>query len=385
MNFLRPRRGWGVKWPVGRSDLVMGGAGLSTRRAQHAAPLHIGTLTSPCFQSIPETVLMLRDRFERVLSYLRISVTDRCNFRCTYCLPAEGVEWKAREEILSLEEIAAVARAGAELGLTKIRLTGGEPTVRAELPALVRMLRAIPGVRELAMTTNASRLDELAGPLHAAGLDSVNISLDSLRPEVANAIARRDVFAPVQRGVDAALQAGLRIKFNAVVARGVNDDELCDLVHFAHERGAAMRFIEAMPMGHITQSQRAAYVSTEEMRASLAAEFDLEQEPASSDPARGWHCTRTGARVAFISSISEAFCDTCNRMRLTADGGLRPCLHQDVEEPVRALLRSGLNAAELNEALKDAYRSAAALKWAGHHMNDFIPLHSVKDMISIGG
>lgn len=328
---------------------------------------------------------MLRDRFNRVLSYLRISVTDRCNFRCTYCLPAEGIDWKPRSEILSFEEITRVADAGAGLGLTKIRLTGGEPTVRANLPMLVGMLRAIPAVRELAMTTNASRLDQLAAPLRQAGLDGVNISLDSLRPEVANAIARREVFTAIQRGIDAAGAAGLKIKFNAVVARGVNDAELCDLVHFAHARGAEMRFIEAMPMGQTAAAQRAAYVSTEEMRQNLARDFHLEREATSSDPARGWRCTRTGARVAFISSISEAFCDTCSRMRLTADGGLRPCLHQEAEEPVRALLRGGLDEANMKDGLQNAFRRAAALKWAGHHMNDFIPLHSVKDMISIGG
>jgi cyclic pyranopterin phosphate synthase len=328
---------------------------------------------------------MLRDRFDRVLSYLRISVTDRCNFRCTYCLPADGIVWKPPHEILSYEEMARVARIGATLGLTKVRLTGGEPTVRRDLPRLVAMLRAIPQIRELAMTTNASQLGEMAAPLRAAGLNSVNISLDSLQPETANAIARRDVFETVQRGIAAAQQAGLAMKFNAVIARGVNDDELADLVHFAHERGAVMRFIEAMPMGNNAASQRAAYVSTEEMRARLSPHFDLERESENSDAARGWRCSRTGAQVAFISSISDAFCDTCNRMRLTAEGGLRPCLHQNAEEPVRDILRSGLADTELDAALEEAYKRAAALKWAGHHMNDFVPLHSVKDMISIGG
>lgn len=328
---------------------------------------------------------MLRDRFHRVLTYLRISVTDRCNFRCTYCLPEEGIEWQPRSEILSFEEIEQVARAGAALGLTKIRLTGGEPTLRRDLPRLVAMLRAIPAVDELAMTTNASRLDELAAPLRAAGLNSVNISLDSLRPATAYSIARRDVFESVQRGIAAAQQAGLRMKFNAVVARGVNDDELCALVHFAHERGAEMRFIEAMPMGQTAAAQRSAYVSSEEMRSTLSKEFDLEREAETADPARGWRCQRSGARVAFISSVSEAFCGTCSRMRLTADGGLRPCLHQDAEENVRGVLRGGLAPDALQETLETAFRRAAGLKWAGHHMNDFVPLHSIKEMISIGG
>ncbi|HEX8550563.1 MAG TPA: GTP 3',8-cyclase MoaA [Abditibacteriaceae bacterium] len=324
---------------------------------------------------------MLCDRHNRVITYLRISVTDRCNFRCTYCLPEDGIEWLPRESILTFEEIARVATVGASLGLKKIRLTGGEPTLRRDLPTLVQMLRAIDGVEEIALTTNASRLDELAQPLHDAGLSSVNISLDSLQSERANALARRDVFADVQRGIEAAVRSGLKLKFNAVVSRGVNDDELCDLVHFAHERGAPMRFIEMMPMGDTAAHQREALVSTEEMRATLQRDFELQPEAPEDGAARGWKCTKTEARVAFISSMSEAFCDTCNRMRLTAEGGLRPCLHQNAEVDVRALLRNNAR----DDELQNAFRQAADLKWAGHHMTDVIPLHSIKNMISIGG
>src|SRR5688500_3169455 len=198
----------------------------------------------------PRPNLMLRDNHNRVISYLRVSVTERCNFRCVYCMPAEGIALSPKDQVLTFEEIARVARVGATLGLAKIRLTGGEPTVRAELPTLVRMLAGIPGVVEVSMTTNAARLDELARPLKEAGLARINVSLDTLRRDRAREIARRDVLDDVLRGIDAAAAAGFRPpKFNAVVMRGVNDDELCELVDFAHARRGQMRFIEYMPMG----------------------------------------------------------------------------------------------------------------------------------------
>jgi GTP 3',8-cyclase len=330
---------------------------------------------------------MLQDTHNRVISYLRISVTERCNFRCVYCMPAEGVALAPKHQVLTFEEIARVARVGAALGLTKIRLTGGEPTVRADLPTLVRMLAASPSVREISMTTNAARLDELAQPLRDAGLTRINVSLDTLRPDRAREIARRDVLDDVLRGIDAAIEAGFgALKFNAVVMRGVNDDELCDLVEYAHARGGQMRFIEYMPMGTARHDSHNHTVTAREMLDRLRPRFDLVREDARDgadphDPARGWVCRRTGARVGFITSISEHFCDACNRMRLTAEGGLRPCLHQDAEVDVRAVLRGGGS----DEDVAAAYRDAAALKWAGHRMTQFVPLFSRKEMVSIGG
>jgi len=327
---------------------------------------------------------MLSDRFNRTISYLRISVTDRCNFRCVYCMPAEGVDLVAREELLTFEEIARVAAVGATLGLTKIRLTGGEPTVRRDLPRLVELLASIPGIREISMTTNAARLAELAAPLKAAGLARVNISLDTLRRDRMAEIARRDFHDQVMAGIDAAMENGLTpLKFNAVVMRGVNDDELCDLLAFAHSKGAQMRFIEYMPMGLARFDEHNKLVAAAEMRERLAARFDLAPQASADphDPARIWICRKTGARAGFITSMSEHFCDGCNRMRLTAEGGLRPCLHQNAEVDVRDLLRGGAS----DEEIADAYRRAANLKWAGHHMNDVIPLFSAKEMVAIGG
>jgi cyclic pyranopterin phosphate synthase len=327
---------------------------------------------------------MLCDRHKRLITYLRISVTDRCNFRCVYCMPEEGVELRPKNELLTFDEIARVVRVGATLGLTKLRLTGGEPTVRRDLPDLVRQLAAVPGISEISMTTNAARLGELAKPLKAAGLSRVNISLDTLSRDRMQEIARRDYFDAVLAGIDAAIAADLTpLKFNAVVMRGVNDDELCDLVAFAHGKGAQMRFIEYMPMGAARFDEHNKLVTATEMRERLAERFDLvpENHHGGNDPARGYVCRRTGARIGFITSMSEHFCDTCNRMRLTAQGGLRPCLHQNAEVDVRPILRSGGD----DEAIARAFHDAAALKWAGHHINDVIPLFSAKEMVSIGG
>jgi cyclic pyranopterin phosphate synthase len=326
---------------------------------------------------------MLLDRFNRLISYLRISVTDRCNFRCVYCMPAHGIDIAPRAELLSFEEIARVAEVGATLGLKKIRLTGGEPTVRRDLPELVKLLRAIPGIDELAMTTNAARLGELAAPLKDAGLNRLNVSLDTLNRETAAQIARRDQWMEVQNGVEAAHRAGLGLKFNTVVMRGINEHELADLVRFAHSYGAQIRFIEWMPMGEARFDEANQTVSTKEMREILNREFDFVVDSSidASDPARGFVDERTGARVGFISSMTDHFCDTCNRMRLTALGGLRPCLHQNAEVDVRALLRSGGS----DEEVRAAYFEAAGMKWAGHHMNNVIPLFSSKEMVSIGG
>ena len=325
---------------------------------------------------------MLQDRFHRLISYLRVSVTDRCNFRCVYCMPAHGIDIAPREELLSFEEIERVARVGAGLGVNKIRLTGGEPTVRRDLPTLVGMLKAIPGIQELAMTTNAVLLGELAAPLKNAGLDRVNISIDTLDKAKAFAIARRDDFERVQRGIEAAHHAGLGIKFNTVAMRGTNDDELCDLVDFARSYDCQIRFIEWMPMGQVRFDEINQTISAREMRLILDQRFDLvESNGERNDPARIWKCQRTGAKVGFITSMSDHFCESCNRMRLTALGGLRPCLHQDAETDVRAILRNGGS----DEELRAAYFEAAGLKWAGHRMNDVIPLFSGKEMVAIGG
>jgi cyclic pyranopterin phosphate synthase len=325
---------------------------------------------------------MLCDRHNRIISYLRISVTERCNFRCVYCMPAHGVELLPRDELLTFEEIARIARVGSTLGLTKIRLTGGEPTVRQDLPRLVALLRGIEGIGEITMTTNAARLGVLAQPLRDAGLNRLNISLDTLSREKMQRISRRDLYEQVLSGIEAGAKL-FPIKFNCVAMRGINDDEFCDLLQFAHEHNAQMRFIEYMPMGQARFDAQSKFINAGEIRGILNDRFDLEPEYSGdkNDPSRGWRCRTSDARVGFITSISEHFCDTCNRMRLTAEGGLRPCLHQDAEVDVKGVLRSGGS----DEEIVQAFREAANLKWAGHHINDVIPLYSAKEMVAIGG
>lgn len=327
---------------------------------------------------------MLSDNYNRIISYLRISVTERCNFRCVYCMPAEGIQLANCDDLLSFEEIARVVRVGAKLGLSKIRLTGGEPTVRRDLPELVRTLRLINGINEIALTTNGARLLELAQPLKNAGLDRINISLDTLQPDRNAELTRRNHLPAVLQGIEAALAAGFtNLKINTVILRGINDDELCDLVSFAHEKGAQMRFIEFMPMGAARRDERNRTVSMREMLDRLKARFDLvpEQKSGENDPARGWTCRRTGARVGFITSMSDHFCGSCNRMRLTAEGGLRPCLHQDAEVDLKTVLRDGGG----DSQVADAFRRAADLKWSGHQMNAFVPIYSRREMVRIGG
>lgn len=328
---------------------------------------------------------MLHDNHNRVITYLRVGVTDRCNFRCTYCMPAKGASFVDKDALLTFEEIERVARVGARLGLTKIRLTGGEPCVRRDLTRLVGMLASLDGIRELAMTTNASCLERLAEPLKRAGLNRVNISLDTLRRERALKIARRDVFDDVMRGVKEVVRVGLTpLKFNCVAMRGVNDDELYELVLFAHESGGEMRFIEYMPMGLARLDERNKTITAAEMLARLRERFDLVPDTEGScagDPARGYVCRRTAVRVAFITSMSDHFCGSCNRMRLTAEGSLRPCLHQDAEVDVRSVLRGG----GTDDDVAAAFHQAAQLKWAGHHMNAFVPIYSRKEMVSLGG
>jgi cyclic pyranopterin phosphate synthase len=297
-------------------------------------------------------------------------------------MPAQGIELSPREDILSFEEIARVARVGAKLGLKKIRLTGGEPTVRRNLPDLVSMLNGFEGIEEIAMTTNAALLEDLAAPLKNAGMSRLNISLDSLKRDRAAQIARRDIFEATLRGIEAAKREEFGLKFNAVIMRGTNDDELCELVDFANRYHAPIRFIEYMPMGAARFDERNQTVFASEMLELLAEKFDL--RPVSglaTDPAKGYICQRSGARVGFITSMSDHFCETCNRMRLTAQGELRPCLHQNAEVDIRAILRSGGS----DNDIENAYYEAAGLKWAGHRMNEVIPLFSSKEMVSIGG
>ena len=282
----------------------------------------------------------LSDRYGRVATDLRVSVTDRCNLRCTYCMPAEGLDWLPKPELLTFEEMARLVGVAVSLGVTDVRLTGGEPLLRRGLPDLVAMLAALPHRPRIAMTTNGLGLDRLAAPLAAAGLDRVNVSLDTIDRRTFETLTRRDRLGDVVAGLEAAAAAGLQpVKINAVAMRGVNDEQVADLLAWSVERGYELRFIEQMPLDAQHAWQREQMVTADEILQRLGERFDLAPEPDAergSAPAQTWLVDGGPARVGVIASVSRPFCGACDRMRLTADGQLRSCLFARTESDLRA-------------------------------------------------
>ncbi|HET89443.1 MAG TPA: GTP 3',8-cyclase MoaA [Chloroflexi bacterium] len=298
------------------------------------------------------------DAYNRPISYLRISVTDRCNLRCVYCMPPEGVPWRPHEDILRYEEIETVVRAAAELGISKVRLTGGEPLVRLGLADLVRALARIPGIDDLAITTNGILLARYAEELAQAGLHRVNVSLDTLRPERFRRITRLGRLEDVLAGMEAARQADLDpIKINTVVIRGMNDDEVVDFARQTREAAWNVRFIELMPVGNgglLDGQWEERAVTAREIRERIEAALgglEAAKMRAGSGPARYYRLPGARGTLGFITPISEHFCYQCNRLRLTADGQLRPCLLSDAELDLRTPLRQGATVAEIKGLL----------------------------------
>lgn len=325
------------------------------------------------FGRLPALAMPLLDRYGRRVTYLRVSVTDRCNLRCFYCLPrACRLRW--RPDQLDLAEIAAIVRVGVGLGIGKIRITGGEPLVRPGVIDLVRTLRAFPGIDDLALSTNGTLLAEHATALRAAGLGRVNVSLDSLRPAVFRAVSGRDDLGRVVAGIAAARTAGLApLKLNVVVMRGVNDDELPAMLDFAAEHGAQVRFIEYMPLG-LGERWEASYVSRAEILARIRACLGAASPRHRPGDTATYYALRAGGEVGVISPVSCRFCDLCNRLRLTADGTLRPCLTSEGEVDLRPALRPQVSPEAIAAAFRTAtagrpahgsYRSGAAARPAG--------------------
>ncbi|MEQ9163304.1 MAG: GTP 3',8-cyclase MoaA, partial [Ilumatobacter fluminis] len=318
----------------------------------------------------------------RVVRDLRIAVTDRCNFRCTYCMPEEGMEWMPRSEILTFEEITRVARICVEqYGFTGIRLTGGEPTIRAHFSRLVSQLSGL-GI-DVAMTTNAATLRNTAHDLRAAGLNRINISLDTLDREKFERMTRRDELENVLAGIDAAIDAGFEpVKINAVIERGVNDDELVDLARYGRDTGVEVRFIEFMPLDATDEWQRSKVVGQDEIVARLSEVWELEQVPArGAAPADRWRYTDGGGLVGVIPTVTKPFCGDCDRVRLTADGQLRTCLFSTDEFDLRAALRGG----ETDEQIAARIEAAVGTKWAGHQINQVNFIRPKRNMSQIGG
>jgi GTP 3',8-cyclase len=287
----------------------------------------------------------MRDGFGRRIEYLRISVTDKCNLRCVYCMPLHGLPWLKRAELLSYEEITDIVATMAPMGLRRIRITGGEPLVRKDITRLVAMVSAVPGIDDIALSTNAVLLGDMAADLKAAGVRRVNVSLDSLRPERVDAIARRPgSFGQIMDGLAAAEAVGLEpLKINVVVMRGRNDDELADFARITRERPWHVRFIEVMPVGENLDISAREYVPAPEMlrRVRSMGALDPVDGPAGNGPATYFRFPGAPGTVGVITPMSHNYCDDCNRMRLTADGQLRPCLFGDLQTNLRDPLRAG--------------------------------------------
>lgn len=311
---------------------------------------------------------VLVDNFGRTVNYVRISVTDRCDFRCVYCMDEE-MQFVPRAKLLSLEEIGVIARAFTELGVGKIRITGGEPLIRRNIIKLFRDIGQLDGLDELVLTTNGSQLPKLAGELKDAGVKRINISLDSLDPDKFRRLTRVGELDKVLAGIDAALATGFeKIKINSVILKNRNDDEVTDLVEFASTRGMDISFIEEMPLGVIGEHDRAeAYYSSDEIRADLDAHYTLlPTTETTGGPSRYYHIAETGTRVGFISPHSHNFCDSCNRVRLTCEGRLLLCLGQEHSVDLRQVIRT--HPGDMDR-LKQALRASMNIKPKGHEFD----------------
>ena len=329
---------------------------------------------------------MLSDAYGRVASDLRVSLTDRCNLRCAYCMPPEGLDWLPKPELLTDDEVLRLIRVGVQrLGIREVRFTGGEPLLRRGLTQIVARTAALTPRPELSLTTNGIGLARLAQPLADAGLDRVNVSLDTLRPQTFGELARRDRLADVLAGLAAAAQAGLvPVKVNAVLMRGVNDDEAPDLLRYCLEHGYELRFIEQMPLDAQHGWRRENMVTAEEILTALSADFVLkpdDQRERGAAPAEAFLVDGGPARVGIIGSVTRPFCGSCDRVRLTADGQVRNCLFARTESDLRGPLRAGAD----DDELAARWQRAVASKLPGHGIDDPSFLQPDRPMSAIGG
>ena len=328
---------------------------------------------------------MLKDSYGRAIRDLRISITDRCNFRCFYCMPQEAMEWQPKSEILSYEEIFALTEIFVRLGITKLRVTGGEPMVRRDVESLIARLAKIEGVEDLAMTTNAHFLRGRAQELKEAGLQRITISLDSMTPDRFSLLTGRNELDRVLDGIDAAIEAGLHpIKINCVSMRGINDDQALRFAAFAREKDVRVRFIEFMPLDNGKVWRREMVVPGEELRKRIHEVFPLERViPESlSETARRWRfADGAPGEIGFINPVTQPFCGHCSRIRLTADGMIRTCLFSTVEHNLKRLLRAGATTAELIQFIL----ATVDKKEDRHHINDPEFVQPLRTMSCIGG
>ncbi len=328
---------------------------------------------------------MLKDSFGRVINNLRISVTDRCNFRCVYCMPAHGMKWLDKNKILTFEEIYRIAIIFAEMGITKLRLTGGEPLIRKELDVLVRMLSSIEAIKDISLTTNGYFLEEQAQKLLDSGLKRINISLDSLKNDTFNTITRRNYYEKVRRGISIVASLGLNpIKINVVLIRGFNDDEILDFAELARKNNFVIRFIEFMPIGNDDKWNIEKVITSEEIINTIEHGLGIRLIPKSqrgTQPADTFMFEDGVGEIGFISSVSQPFCEHCNRVRITSDGKLRTCLFSVNETDLRKLLREGAR----DQEIKDLILGAVWKKERGHLINKPGFTRPSRTMSQIGG
>jgi cyclic pyranopterin phosphate synthase len=329
---------------------------------------------------------MLTDAYGRVATDLRVSLTDRCNLRCAYCMPPEGLDWLPTPEVLTGEEIVRLITIGVEtLGIREVRFTGGEPLLRRDLADIIAATAALDPRPDISLTTNGIGLDRRAAGLKAAGLDRINVSLDTLRPEVFRKLTRRDRLDDVLTGLAAAAAAGLTpVKINAVLMRDLNDDEAPELLAYCLERGYELRFIEQMPLDAQHGWKRTEMVTSGEVLASLSAAFEISDDIERSRgaaPAETFLVNGGPTRVGVIAAVTRPFCGACDRVRLTADGQIRNCLFARSESDLRSALRSGATDAEI----ADRWRAAVSSKLPGHGINDPAFLQPDRPMSAIGG
>jgi cyclic pyranopterin phosphate synthase len=326
----------------------------------------------------------LHDKFGRRITDLRISITDRCNFRCIYCIPQEGVKWQSRAEILTYEEILRLARLFAAMGITKIRVTGGEPLVRRDAEQFIQELSRIPGIEDLALTTNAYFLPDKLEGLVAAGLKRINISVDTLSPRKFALMTGRNVFSRVREAIYLAVHSPLQpVKLNVVVIRGVNEDEVLDFVELAREIRCCVRFIEFMPLEGESSWKRDKVVTGSEIRSMIGAVYPLipRERSNTSETAVRYRFADSEAEVGFVNPVSEPFCQACSRLRMTADGKIRTCLFSLHDHDVKHLLRGGAD----DETLIGAIRTIVDQKEERHHINDVDFQRPARTMSCIGG
>ncbi|WP_329423997.1 GTP 3',8-cyclase MoaA [Streptosporangium sp. NBC_01495] len=329
---------------------------------------------------------MLQDSFGRVATDLRVSLTDRCNLRCSYCMPPEGLEWLPKPELLTADEIVRLVTIGVErLGITEVRYTGGEPLLRRELVDIVTRTTELGPAPQVSLTTNGIGLGRMAASLAAAGLHRVNVSLDTLDRETFKKLAHRDRLTDVLEGLEAADTAGLRpVKVNTVLMRGINDHEAVPLLRYCLERGYELRFIEQMPLDAQHGWRRENMITADEILATLKADFDLADADSAergSAPAELFLVEGGPARVGVIGSVTRPFCGACDRVRLTADGQIRNCLFATDESDLRAAMRAGAD----DDEIAERWRSAVRIKKAGHGIDDPTFLQPSRPMSAIGG